>query len=93
MDVKVSYRSPTSQNFRKIIDFHNMETCPIMMKIEKYPAFTESLDWFNKSFPGLVQKCPYKSFLITNASLVKLSSNEGKARMMYVSPNGVNISK
>lgn len=55
-------------NLRQIISVHDIEVCQILDNVAKFPMFHTSINWLNSTFPGLVQKCPYTSFKIINAS-------------------------
>lgn len=92
MNTVTKYRSLISRNYRKIVDFKNLDVCPIIATIDKFPYFKGYLTWFNESFPGLVHPCPYRDLLIFNASLSwKRASNDEK--LMYKNPNGNYISE
>lgn len=77
MDVLLVYKSPTSINFRQIAKVDNIEVCAIMSNIDNFPMFYCPFTYISKSFPGIAQKCPIKSFLIANASVYNVSLTPG----------------
>jgi hypothetical protein len=85
----LKYKSLTSQNFRTIIDMKNIEFCPIVANIQKYPNFDAYLSWFQRTFPGAVHPCPYKEFNVINASH-GVSTGKEKDKINF-SPNGIMI--
>jgi hypothetical protein len=91
MNVFVQYKSSTSQNFRTIIDLKNLDVCPIMKSLHLFPAFRGYHLWMDKSFPGMVHPCPYKDFMIINASHYKATNEELK--IIQIHANGLNICK
>lgn len=81
------HKSPTSRNYRTLINVKNMDVCPIMEAVENFPMFRGYLLWFKQTFPGLVQKCPYTNFLVTNATY-HIASNE-EQQFIHINPNGM----
>lgn len=68
LNVKFEVKSQTAQNFRQLADVKNVDVCPILKNIGNFPMFTEILNWFNATFGGQLQTCPFENFLVTNAS-------------------------
>lgn len=87
----MKYRSLTSQNFRTIINLKNLDCCAILKSIKSFPAFQGYTSYFNRSFPGMVQPCPYRSFNVVNGSLLSADKNEEST--MFHSPTGITIGK
>jgi hypothetical protein len=46
------------------VKVNNVEVCGVLDQIEKFPMFKDFVDFLEISFPGLVQKCPYKGVSI-----------------------------
>lgn len=53
-------------NYRQLIKIGPVDVCPIIDDVTKFPIFNSSVNWLNETFPGLIQKCPYTFFKITN---------------------------
>lgn len=47
-------------NLRQLVHVHDIDVCQVVDNVEKFPMFSGMFNWFNSSFPGMVQKCPYK---------------------------------
>lgn len=51
----------TAQNYREIVNVKNVNACNVIGNIKKFPMFSGALDYFNMTYPGLIQeKCPFK---------------------------------
>lgn len=66
----MSHKSPTSQNFRQIINMKRLDICAIIMQLDtiKFEMFQGYVEWLNHTFSGNLHKCPYKDLLVINAS-------------------------
>lgn len=91
MNFMTLYKSATSQNFRTLINVKNVDVCPILNAMENFPWFEGYLAWFKKTFPGLIRKCPFRDFVVYNASNHVLNSEE--RRTAHVNPNGMTKGK
>jgi hypothetical protein len=51
----------TAQNYHEIVNVKNVNACDVIGNIKKFPMFSGALDYFNMTYPGLIQeKCPFK---------------------------------
>lgn len=89
MNVMSMYKSLTSQNYRTIINIKNIDVCPIISTSENFPMFKGYLVWFQKTFPGLVHKCPYEDLMILNSSYYVDTLQQQKEKLMFFNPNGM----
>jgi hypothetical protein len=50
---------------RQIVNIPNIDACPALANIDKFPMFKIPADRINQTFPGFFHPCPYKviSFL------------------------------
>jgi hypothetical protein len=85
----IKYRSLISQNFQTIINLKNLDICAIFKSAQLFPAFQGYVKYMNRSFPGMVLPCPYRSFRVINGSLQDPNVNESKK--MFISPTGITI--
>lgn len=69
------------------MDMKNLDVCPMIDTIEKIGFFSGYLDWANKTFPGLVKKCPYNELIVTNATY-HIPTKEEQSRV-HMNPNGI----
>lgn len=84
LDVVALHKTPTSQNYRQIINIKSIEVCKLMENIENFPMFSGYVNWFNLTFPGMVRKCPYKDFMVINSSFYN-----NDLKNVHRTPNGL----
>jgi hypothetical protein len=85
------YRSPTSRNYRTLINLKNVDVCPILKAAHKFPQFVGYYKFFKMAFPGFVHPCPYRNISVFNASIPRIDENSLKN---YAStPNGFSKGK
>lgn len=46
--------------YRQLLKFEKLDACKIMENIANFPLLHAPLEFVKKTFPGLLQKCPYK---------------------------------
>jgi hypothetical protein len=69
VNFSVSFRR-LGRTYRQIINLGNIDVCPNLKNMHKFPQFEEELIFANKStFPGIIHKCPYKSFKVFNSTM------------------------
>lgn len=48
------------KNYRKVLEFSNIDACDVLKKPDNYPFLKNGIENFKKFLPGIIQKCPYK---------------------------------
>jgi hypothetical protein len=54
-----TWKINTAGNRRLITNMPEMNACPILENIDRFPLLKGQLDFMSQTFPGLVHKCPY----------------------------------